>query len=197
MWYNKMIKGKVFRFERKGGGFVVILGIDPGIATVGFGVISGNGIRSSFINCGIISTPAGERTEKRLWDIFQNMTELIEKYKPDSIAIEELFFNSNQKTVVNVCQARGVILACAEKHGIPIFEYTPLQVKVAICGYGRAEKRQVQEMTKLQLKLREIPKPDDAADALALAICHATIGASKLGELKTAMLKASKKTAGK
>lgn len=176
---------------------MVILGIDPGIATVGFGVVISDGIHSKFVNCGVISTPAGERTEKRLWDIFQNMTELIERYTPDAMAIEELFFNNNQKTAVNVCQARGVILACAEKFRLPIFEYTPLQVKVAVCGYGRAEKRQVQEMTKLQLKLSCIPKPDDAADALALAICHASIGASKLGELKTAMLKASKKTAGK
>lgn len=175
---------------------MVILGIDPGIATVGFGVIEASGPKSRFVNCGIISTPAGERTEKRLFDIFENMAQLIEKYHPDVMAIEELFFNSNQKTAVNVCQARGVILTAAEKYAVPIREYTPLQVKVAVAGYGRAEKRQIMEMTRLILKLPSVPKPDDAADALALAICHASVGASKLGTIRSDFMKASKKTAG-
>ncbi len=175
---------------------MIILGIDPGIATVGFGVIRTEGVQNRFVNCGVISTPAGERTEKRLLDIFLNTEELIGRYCPDVIAIEELFFNNNQKTAVNVCQARGVILAAAEKNAIPVREYTPLQVKVAVAGYGRAEKKQIMEMTKLILKLPGVPKPDDAADALALAITHASVGASKLGELRSRAMKASKKTAG-
>ena len=175
---------------------MIVLGIDPGIATVGFGVIQTDGIKSRFINCGIISTPAGERTEKRLLDIFLNMEELIGRYSPDVIAIEELFFNNNQKTAVNVCQARGVILAAAEKQGVPVREYTPLQVKVAVAGYGRAEKKQIMEMTKIILKLPGVPRPDDAADALALAITHASVGASKLGQLRSQAMRASKKTAG-
>lgn len=176
---------------------MVILGIDPGIATVGFGVIEAVGVKSRYVNCGVISTPAGERTEKRLWDIFCNVEELISRYRPGVIAIEELFFNNNQKTAVNVCQARGVILAAAEKNAVPVREYTPLQVKSAITGYGRAEKRQIMEMTKLILKLNAVPKPDDAADALALAITHASVGASKLGALQSQSMLASRKTAGK
>ena len=175
---------------------MIICGIDPGIATVGFGVIERQGIKTSYINCGIISTPAGERTEKRLWDIFNNMCELIEKYRPDVIAIEELFFSNNQKTAVNVCQARGVILAAAEKYSVCVKEYTPLQVKVAVAGYGKAEKRQIMEMTKIILKLPSVPKPDDAADALALAVTHASVGESKIEKLRESYMQASKKTAG-
>ena len=176
---------------------MIVLGIDPGIATVGFGVIETDGVHNRFINCGVITTPAGERTEKRLWDIFQNMQELIDRYCPDEIAIEELFFTNNQKTAVNVCQARGVLLAAAEKNRVPVLEYTPLQVKVAVAGYGRAEKHQIMEMTRILLKLPTVPKPDDAADALALAICHGTVGASKLGMVRSQQMNAARKTAGK
>ena len=176
---------------------MVILGIDPGIATVGFGVIETEVSASRYVACGIISTPAGERIEKRLWEIFEGMGELIGKYRPDALAIEELFFTNNQKTAVNVAQARGVILAAAEKYSVPIAEYTPLQVKVAVAGYGKAPKPQIMEMTKIILHLSEVPRPDDAADALALAITHAAVGASKLGALRNSYLQTSKKTAGK
>ncbi|MBQ9544982.1 MAG: crossover junction endodeoxyribonuclease RuvC [Clostridia bacterium] len=175
---------------------MVILGIDPGIATVGFGVVETKNAASRYVNCGVISTPAGERTEKRLWDIFRETGELIERYRPEALAIEELFFTNNQKTAVNVCQARGVILAAAEKFSVPVTEYTPLQVKVAVSGYGKAPKSQIMEMTKIILHLCDVPRPDDAADALALAITHAAIGGSKLGALKNSYLQTSKKTAG-
>ena len=176
---------------------MLILGVDPGIATVGFGVIEKVGVRTRYVNCGIISTPAGERTEKRLLDVFNNTCELIERYRPQVMAIEELFFSNNQKTAVNVCQARGVILAAAEKYSVTVREYTPLQVKVAVAGYGKAEKRQIMEMTRMILKLPGGPRPDDAADALALAITHASVGESKLTKLQNANLDPSRKTAGR
>ena len=151
---------------------MVILGIDPGLATVGFGML--DYVKGSFkvIDYGAVLTPAGMALEERLLEIYRGITELCETYKPQALSIEELFFNDNRKTAVTVCEARGVILLAAHKCGVPIFEYTPLQVKQAVTGYGRAEKHQVQYMVTNILKLREVPKPDDTADALAMAICH-------------------------
>jgi len=152
---------------------MVVLGIDPGIATVGFGIIRADGPRHTFIRCGVISTPAGQHLSTRLARIFDDTLELIDTFKPDAISIEELFFNTNLKTGISVAHGRGVVLLAGEKRGIPMYEYTPLQVKQAICGYGRADKRQMMEMVKNLLKLEQIVRPDDASDALALAMCHA------------------------
>lgn len=152
---------------------MIIIGVDPGYAIVGIGVIEYNGNRFRPLEYGAITTPAGMPTVDRLKKIYDEMTMLIDKYKPDAVAIEELFFNSNQKTAINVAQARGVILVSVTNRGVPIFEYTPLQVKQSVTGYGRADKNQIQQMVKTLLNLNVIPKPDDAADGLALAICHA------------------------
>lgn len=152
---------------------MVILGIDPGYGTLGFGVIVTNGTRHRAVEYGAIVTPKTERFPARLLFIAEEMEKLIEKYRPDAIAVEELFFQSNQKTAILVAEARGVILLTAERSGAKLYEYTPLQIKQAMTGYGRAEKRQIQEMVKLFLGLEKIPKPDDAADALAVALTHA------------------------
>ena len=152
---------------------MIIIGVDPGYAIVGIGVIEYNGNRFRPLEYGAITTPAGMPTVDRLKKIYDEMTLLIDKYNPDAVAIEELFFNSNQKTAINVAQARGVILVSVTNRGVPIFEYTPLQVKQSVTGYGRADKNQIQQMVKTLLNLNVIPKPDDAADGLALAICHA------------------------
>jgi crossover junction endodeoxyribonuclease RuvC len=149
-----------------------ILGIDPGYAIVGFGIVEYDGYQFTPITYGAITTEAHTSYNYRLRDIYKDMTDLINTYSPDEMAIEKLFFNTNQKTVIDVSQARGVILLSAVNLDIPISEYTPLQVKQSVVGYGRAEKKQVMDMTKQILKLKAIPKPDDAADALALAICH-------------------------
>jgi len=159
---------------------MIILGIDPGIAIVGYGIVEYKGSRFTTLDYGAITTKAGLPTEKRLKIIFDKMTELIRTYNPDELAIEELFFNTNQKTAIGVAQARGVLLLCAEQNGKRIFEYTPLQVKQSVVGYGRAEKNQVITMVKMILGLESAPNLDDTADALALAICHAHTGASKL-----------------
>ncbi|MBQ9941328.1 MAG: crossover junction endodeoxyribonuclease RuvC [Clostridia bacterium] len=159
---------------------MIILGIDPGIATMGYGIVNFFGNSFNYITCGVITTPAGERVERRLALIYDKLNRIIKTYSPEAMAIEELFFNTNQKTAINVAQARGVALLSAERAGIPVSEYTPLQVKQAVVGYGRAEKHQVMEMTKTILSLPAIPKPDDAADALALAICHSHNASSKL-----------------
>lgn len=152
---------------------MIIIGIDPGYAIVGVGVVEYVGNKFRTLEYNAITTPAGMNTVDRLKKIYDEMTMYIEKYKPDAMAIEELFFNSNQKTAINVAQARGVLLIAAANHNLPISEYTPLQVKQSVTGYGRAEKKQIQQMVKMILGLNVIPKPDDAADALALAICHA------------------------
>ena len=152
---------------------MVILGIDPGIATTGYGVCRKDKDKFYYLDCGVIETAKGQPVELRIRHVHDSVKKLIEKFSPDAMAIEELFFANNQKTVINVAQARGVILLAAQECGIPIFEYTPLQVKQSVTGYGKAVKKQVQEMTTRILKLPEIPKPDDTADALAIAICHA------------------------
>lgn len=152
---------------------MIIIGIDPGYAIVGVGVVEHVGNKFRTIDYGAITTPAGMPTTERLNRIFHEMVAYIEKYKPDAVAIEELFFNSNQKTAITVAQARGALLVAATSSGVPVFEYTPLQVKQSVTGYGRADKAQIQQMVKMMLGLSQIPKPDDAADALAIAICHA------------------------
>ncbi|MEW9700109.1 crossover junction endodeoxyribonuclease RuvC [Paenibacillus sp. SI8] len=150
-----------------------ILGIDPGIAIVGFGFIDKIGSKLVPVQYGSIQTEAHTDPGLRLKDVYDATTQLIEKYKPDALAIEKLFFNRNVTTAFTVGQARGVMILAGVQAGLPIAEYTPLQVKQAVVGYGKAEKHQVQEMVKIFLKLAKVPKPDDVADALAVAICHA------------------------
>lgn len=149
-----------------------ILGIDPGYAIVGYGVVDCQSGKFALVDCGAVTTGADMPFHKRLKTVFDDMSEVIRTYKPDEVSVEKLFFNSNQKTAIDVAQARGVTLLPAINAEIPIFEYTPLQVKSSIVGYGRAEKHQVQEMVRNMLHLKAIIKPDDTADAVALAITH-------------------------
>ncbi len=151
-----------------------IIGIDPGIARTGWGIIEKNNNSSvKAVKFGCFQTQAKEQIPNRLKYIFSFLTQLIEEYRPDSLAIEELFFNTNAKTALIVGQARGVVILTAALKGIPVSIYTPLQVKIAITGYGRAEKSQIGQMVKVLLKLSSIPSPDDTADALAIALTHA------------------------
>ena len=160
-----------------------ILGIDPGYATIGYGIIDYFRGRFSVVGFGAITTKAGLPFEIRLRDIYDDMNTGIEKYKPDDMSIEKLYFNTNSTTAIDVAQARGVIVLSAAQNGLKISEYTPLQVKQAITGYGRAEKRQVMEMIKSFLNLEKVPKPDDTADALALAVCHANYSGTDYSRL--------------
>lgn len=153
-----------------------ILGIDPGYAICGYGVIDEQGSRLRCIDYGTFSTPAGTPFEQRLLSLHSGTKRLILAYKPDAFAIEELFFARNTTTAFGTAQARGVLLLAAAQMNVPIFEYKPAQIKKAVTGYGRAEKHQVQEMVQRLLNLKELPKPDDAADALAAAICQAHTG---------------------
>ena len=157
-----------------------ILGLDPGIATVGFGVIDSEKNRQKLVSCGVITTPANTALTSRLDRIYTDMEELIKTFHPDCMAIEELFFNTNITTGISVAQGRGVSLLCAFRCGLEIYEYTPLQVKQAVVGYGRADKKQVMDMVRRILNLAAVPKPDDAADALAIALCHARSATSLL-----------------
>lgn len=159
---------------------MLILGIDPGFAIVGFGLLTSESGKNTLLSCGAITTPAGQPLPGRLLQIFRDLEELMGQFHPDCLAVEELFFNQNVTTGIGVAQARGVILLAAEKFGIPIYEYTPSEIKLAVAGYGRAEKRQVMEMTKRLLGLSSVPKPDDAADAVAVALCHARSCTSRL-----------------
>lgn len=152
---------------------MTIIGIDPGYAIVGYGIIKYDRNQFSVLNFGAVTTPAGMDFPLRIKTIYEDLGFLMSKYRPEAMAIEKLFFNTNKTTAVDVAQARGVILLCAAQNGCRVFEYTPLQVKQSVVGYGRAEKKQVQEMTKQLLGLSAVPKPDDTADALAMAICHA------------------------
>src|SRR5918993_83978 len=156
-----------------GGRVHTILGIDPGTATMGWGVVRQEGSRLRYVQHGAISTPSNWTMPRRLGRLFDGVTQLVEGYRPDTVAVEELFFNTNVTTAISVGQARGVALLAAYRAGIDVAEYTPLQVKQTITSYGRADKRQVQEMVRALLNLREIPRPDDAADGLAIAITHA------------------------
>lgn len=163
-----------------------VLGIDPGIAIVGFGFVDKEGHKLTPVQYGAIQTEAHTPEEQRLLQIYEAAGALMDRYKPDTLAIEKLFFNRNVTTAFSVGQARGVIILAAAQRKLPVFEYTPLQVKQAVVGYGRAEKKQVQEMVKMFLKLSAIPKPDDVADALAVAICHAhsAVLMQKINEVK-------------
>jgi len=151
---------------------MIILGIDPGTAIMGYGLIEKSGNRLRPIEYACWRTPAHTPLQERLLSLYTNLEELLIKVQPDQMAVEELFFNSNTTTAMAVGQARGIVLLAAAQKGIPVYEYTPLQVKQAVVGYGKADKQQVQHMVRALLALQEIPKPDDAADALAVAICH-------------------------
>ena len=152
---------------------MIILGIDPGYAIVGFGILEYNRAQFQVVDYGAVTTPADMDFNSRLLEIYNDLCYILDKFKPDFLAIERLYFTSNQKTAIDVAQARGIVLLAARQRNIEIFEYTPLQVKQSVTGYGKAVKKQMQEMTTRILKLHEIPKPDDTADALAIAICHA------------------------
>lgn len=152
---------------------MVIIGVDPGTAIIGFGLIKDTKRKLEMIEYGCIKTDPKYSTAERLLKLDKDLEKIIKKHKPDKAAVEDIFFFKNLKTAIKVSQARGVILARLAKMHIPICEYTPLQVKQAVTSYGRAEKKQVQQMVKLLLNLKSIPKPDDAADALAVAICCA------------------------
>lgn len=149
-----------------------ILGIDPGTGRLGFGVIDTDGHKHTLVDAGVITTPAHAPESDRLITIFEELSTIIKETKPQIMVVEKLFFAQNVTTAIAVAQARGVILLCGKQAGLELFEYTPLQIKMALTGYGRAEKHQIQEMVKIMLKLKEIPKPDDAADALAVALIH-------------------------
>ena len=159
---------------------LLILGIDPGYAIVGYGVVEYRNGRYRSLEHGAIVTEAGTDFNRRLEIIYDNITDILAKYKPDCISIEKLYFQNNQKTAIGVAEARGVVLLAAQKARVKTYEYTPLQVKSAVTGYGKAQKYQVQEMTRRLLCLKEVPKPDDTADALALAITHAQSSGSLL-----------------
>lgn len=152
---------------------MIILGIDPGYAIVGFGIIQYEQNRFTPLEYGAVLTQAGEDFSQRLANIYDCMESVLKKWKPQAVAVEKLYFNSNQKTAIGVAEARGVILLAVKKAQVPLYEYTTLQVKTAVTGYGRAHKPQVMEMTRRLLRLKAVPKPDDTADALAIAICHA------------------------
>lgn len=166
---------------------MVIIGIDPGYAIVGYGIVKYEGNRFTPLKYGAVTTPADLPFVKRLDIIFEELGKLFSEYKIDAMSIEKLFFNTNTTTAIDVAQARGVIVLSAERAGIPVFEYTPLQVKQSVTGYGRAEKKQIMEMTRMLLRLEKVPKPDDTADALALAICHAHSAGSIIGKLNYRM----------
>ena len=165
--------GRLGAAQEMGGRAMRILGIDPGYAIVGFGALDYTRNTFTTLQYGAITTKAHTTFEDRLSEIYDDMTQLLAAVKPDAMAIETLFYTTNQKTVIAVAEARGVLLLCARQAGVPVFEYTPLQVKQSVSGYGKATKKQVQEMTRTLLKLPAVPKPDDTADALAMAICHA------------------------
>ena len=161
---------------------MVILGIDPGLAIVGWGVVECQRGRFKTLGYGSIQTPAGMRTEERLLKIYQDLCRIIDHFHPDEMAVEELFFTNNITTGIRVAEARGIVLLCGEQRGVRIAEYTPMQVKQAVVGYGKAEKKQVIAMVTSILKLQAPPKPDDTADALAIAICHGHSGGSLLAQ---------------
>ncbi len=175
LWYTNKVKVVMCA--------VRIMGIDPGFAIVGFGAVDYAGSGFKTVEYGAILTAAKTPFTDRLVEIDRDLEALFERVRPDQVAIEKLFFNTNQKTAIDVAQARGVIVVSAARRGIPVFEYTPLQVKMAVVGYGRAEKSQVMEMTRRILSLPQVPKPDDTADALAIAICHAHSAASQMGQV--------------
>ncbi len=152
---------------------MIILGIDPGSVLVGYGLIDSDSNQLRLIDCGCIRAQSDDETSRQLKDLYQQLDKLIKKHRPETMAIENIFFFKNQKTIIKVSQARGVLILAAANNNIPVFEYTPLQIKQAVTGYGKAEKIQIQKMIKLLFNLKEIPRPDDVADALAIAFCCA------------------------
>ena len=161
-----------------------ILGIDPGYGITGFGIVEANRGNCRLVRCGAITTPAGMDFSARLEMIYEDMRQLLEVAKPDCVAIEELFFGQNVTTGIGVAQSRGVILLAIRQAGLEVFSYKPMQVKQAVVGYGNATKHQVQDMTRRILQLDAMPKPDDAADAIAIALCHARSSTSLLARLR-------------
>ena len=159
-----------------------ILGIDPGYGITGFGLIDAHRGQSQLLRCGAITTPAGADFSARLEMNYEDMRQLLEMAKPDAVAIEELFFGQNVTTGIGVAQSRGVILLAIRQAGLPVYQYKPMQVKQAVVGYGNATKHQVQDMTRRILHLEKMPKPDDAADAIAIALCHARSSTSLLAQ---------------
>ena len=159
---------------------MLILGIDPGYAIIGWGIIRFERGKYIPVDFGAITTNAGVPFNRRLEQIYDQLNELLDTHHPDVVAVEKLYFQTNAKTAIDVAQARGVTMLALQKHGVPVFEYTPLQVKSAVTGFGQAQKPQVMEMTKRLLRLKAVPKPDDTADALAIAICHAQYGGTTL-----------------
>ncbi len=157
-----------------------ILGIDPGVATIGFGLVEASRACVKLLQYGVITTPAGMPLSTRLHQISQDLSQLLQTFRPDEAAVEELFFSKNITTGIAVAHGRGVILLEVERAGVPVYEYTPMQVKQAVAGYGGADKRQVMLMTQRLLKMKDVPRPDDAADALAIAICHGRSATSLL-----------------
>ena len=168
---------------------MLILGIDPGYAIIGWGIIRYERGKFIPVDFGAITTPAGMPFNRRLEVIYDEMTALLSRHTPDAVAVEKLYFQNNQKTAIDVAQARGVTMLAIHKSGVPVYEYTPLQVKSAVTGFGQAQKPQVMEMTKRLLRLKAVPKPDDTADALAIAICHAQYGGTAL---KQALLRGAR-----
>ncbi len=162
---------------------MVVLGIDPGYAIVGYGGIEYSGGVYRVLGYGAVTTNADQSFDRRLEIIFNRMNYVLDKCRPDVMAVEKLYFQNNQKTAIDVAQARGVIILSAKLKGVPVYEYTPLQVKMAVTGYGKAKKEQVMEMTARLLKLDQVPTPDDTADALAIAICHTHANGTRLKEL--------------
>lgn len=151
-----------------------ILGIDPGTGILGFGVVDVERGNTTFVDAGVVRTPVNQEDSERLFTIYHDLEEIIDEHKPDVMAVEKLFFIRNITTAMSVSQARGVVLLLGKQKKLQLYEYTPLQIKQAVTGYGKADKKQIQEMVKIILKLPQIPKPDDAADALAAAICCST-----------------------
>ena len=168
----------------KGGFAMRILGIDPGYGITGFGVIESQRGSNTLLRCGAITTPPGMEFPARLEIIYEDMKSLLETVKPEAVAIEELFFGQNVTTGIGVAQSRGVILLAVRQADVPIFQYKPMQVKQAVVGYGNATKHQVQDMTRRLLRLEKMPKPDDAADAIAIALCHARSATSLLASVQ-------------
>ena len=173
----------MFILKGKGGIAVRILGIDPGYGITGFGVVESLRGSNTLLRCGAITTPAGMEFPARLEIIYEDMKSLLETVKPEAVAIEELFFGQNVTTGIGVAQSRGVILLAVRQADVPIFQYKPMQVKQAVVGYGNATKHQVQDMTRRLLRLEKMPKPDDAADAIAIALCHARSSTSLLAQV--------------
>ena len=178
IYYNAVWAFLPFGFERKNG--MIVLGIDPGYAIVGYGVVEMKNNRYRTLEHGAVTTKAGTDFNRRLEIIYDGIAQVLAQYHPDAISVEKLYFSNNKTTGIGVAEARGVILLAAQKARVPVFEYTPVQVKLAVTGYGKALKPQVMEMTRRLLNLKSVPQPDDAADALAIAICHGHNGGSRL-----------------